>query len=118
MPIASSLVKSKEVVGVNVTNNNNDDLGKIEEIVLQKVEGNVVYVVLNSGSFLGLGGKLFALPWKSIHYDNDKESFILDVDIEDLKNAPGFDKDHWPNMADETWAQTITEFYSRKSPIE
>jgi hypothetical protein len=112
---SSNVVKTSEVIGVSVKNLEKENLGKIEEIILDKVSGKVSYVVLNSGSFLGLGGKLFALPWNAIKYDKSDEAFILNVDKEELRDAPGFDKDHWPDMADPKWAQTITEFYSEKS---
>lgn len=112
---AENLVKTKEVVGVDVKNMKNETLGEIEEIVLEKVSGRVVYVVLNSGSVLGMGGKLFAMPWSSIHYDPNKECFLLNLSKEELKRAPGFDKDHWPDMADQRWAKSITDFYSEKT---
>jgi sporulation protein YlmC with PRC-barrel domain len=99
MSQTSQVVKAnQDVIGKNVKNQPDEDLGKIKEIVLDKISGQTKYVVLESGSFLGLGGKLFAIPWNSIHYNKDKEAFILNVDKERLKNAPGFDKDHWPEM--------------------
>lgn len=62
-----------------------------------------------------MGGKLFALPWSAINYDTKKECFIINVDKERLKNAPGFDKDHWPDMADRSWGEYISEYYGAKS---
>lgn len=112
---SSNVVKiDKEVVGVKVINTANEDLGKIEEVMVDKFNGRVAYVVLDSGSFLGIGGKLFALPWNSIHYDKQKDCFKLDMDKERLKNAPGFDKDHWPDMADKTWGQTVSKYFNTK----
>ncbi|TAK73549.1 MAG: PRC-barrel domain containing protein [Gammaproteobacteria bacterium] len=104
-------VKASEVISVSVQNPAGEDLGEIKEIILDKVGGQVRYLVLSYGGFLGIGDKLFALPWKAIHYDGDKDVFILNVDKERLKNAPGFDKDNWPDMADREWEQTIHEFY-------
>ncbi len=111
-----TVVKAKdEVIGVTVKNNADEDLGKIYEVMLDKVTGQVAYVVLESGSFLGIGGKLFALPWHAIHFDLEKDCFILDVDKDKLQNAPGFDKDNWPDMADKTWGQSISDYYGSKS---
>lgn len=110
------VVKAKDdVIGVNVKNNADEDLGEIQEIMLDKVSGKVAYAVLNSGSFLGIGGKLFALPWDAIHYDPDKECFILNVEKEKLKNAPGFDENDWPDMADRKWGELISRYYNTKS---
>lgn len=115
MEHSTNVVKAKdEVVGVDVCNRAGEDLGSIEEVMLDKASGQVAYVVLNCGTFLGMGGKLFAVPWNAISYDSDKEAFRLDMDKEKLKNAPGFDKDHWPDMADRTWGQTISSYYKTK----
>src|SRR5690348_9823020 len=92
--LSPSVVKTKEVIGVSVKNAQNESLGKIEEIILDKLSGNVRYVVLSFGGVLGMGDKLFALPWNAIHYDEDLDSFILNIDKEKLKNAPGFDKNN------------------------
>src|SRR5438128_25223 len=110
------VVRAKdEVIGRNVINNNDETLGEIYEIVLDKVSGKVAYAVLESGTFLGMGGKLFAIPWNSIHFDASKEAFILNVDKDKLKNAPGFDKDNWPNMADRTWGKSVSQYYGAKN---
>lgn len=105
---------SEDVVDKDVKNSAQEDLGTIREVMLDKVSGRVAYVVLESGSFLGMGGKLFAIPWNSISYDKEDESFILNVDKDRLKDAPGFDKDNWPDMADKTWGQSISDFYGSK----
>lgn len=72
------------------------------------------YAVLSFGGFLGMGEKLFAVPWSALTLDTATKSFKLNVDKDRLKTAPGFDKDHWPNMADATWAQTIHTYYGTK----
>lgn len=109
---ASNVVKANdEIINVKVMNNANEDLGKITEVMLDKQTGDVAYVVLESGAFLGLGGKLFALPWNALHYDTQKDCFKVDIDKQRLEKAPGFDKDHWPDMADRTWGQSIYTYY-------
>lgn len=109
---STNIVKSAEVIGVTVKNPEGDKLGKIEEIVLDKLSGQVHYVVLSFGGILGMGDKFFAFPWKSISYSKDDKSFILNVSKEKLKGAKGFDKDHWPDMAQEQWAQDIKSYYN------
>lgn len=108
-----SIVRADEVIGVKVINTADEDLGKIYQIVLDKVSGQVKYVVLESGSFLGMGGKLFAIPWNAIHYDNEEEAFVLNVNKERLKNAPGFDKNNWPVFSDEKWGKSISDYYTK-----
>lgn len=107
------IVKAKdEVIGRDVKNMADEDLGEITEIMLEKTSGQVAYAVLDSGSFLGIGGTLHAIPWRALSFDPDKKCFILNIDKEKLKNAPGFDKDNWPDMADKTWAENISTYYN------
>lgn len=74
--------------------------------------GRVAYAVLSFGGFLGLGDKLFAIPWDSLELNTEEKCFYLNVDKEQLENAPGFDKDNWPNFADNQWRTDIYSYYS------
>ena len=102
------------LVGYGVYNTEGQDLGDIKDImlnVLNVFDGKVSYAVLEFGGFLGMGEKLFAVPWEALKLDTENKRFTLDVGKDRLKDAPGFDKDHWPNMADETWAEEIHAYY-------
>jgi hypothetical protein len=66
---------------------------------------------LDFGGFLSFGNKFFAVPWKSFFYDDKDDCFVINMDKERLKDAPGFDKDHWPNFADQVFIDSITKFY-------
>ena len=72
------------------------------------------FAVLSVGGFLGIGEKYFAVPWRAFTMDTDNHRFILDVDKQRLENAPGFDKDHWPSMADQSWAMQVHSYYSTR----
>lgn len=111
MPVRNMVKASDEVINVNVKNNAKEDLGEIHELMIDKLSGKVVYAVLESGGFLGLNGKLFAIPWNSFHYDNNEDCFIININKEKIKNAPGFDKDHWPDMADSQFGESIDKYY-------
>ncbi len=114
--IPYDIVRSKQVVDVDVKSPMNEDLGKIEEIMLDKFSGRVRYAVLSFGGFLGMGDKFFAIPWDALKYSPDIDAFILNVSKEKLKNAPGFDKDHWPNANDFGWSESIYKYYDVKPP--
>ena len=101
----------KTVIGSNVVNSQNEDLGKIEDVVLDAASGRIAYAVLSFGGFLGMGDKYFAIPWNAINFDVSEGHAVLNVDKELLANAPGFDKDNWPNMADSTWGNRIYKHY-------
>ena len=99
--------------GNDVYNSAGEDLGSIKEIMIDVPRGRVAYAVLSRGGVLGIGDKLFAIPWAALTLDTDRKCFVLDIDEETLKNAPGFDKDNWPSMADETWARNLHTYYKQ-----
>lgn len=101
------------LAGDRVRNTAGDDLGKVDEIMIDLASGRVAYVVLSFGGFLGIGDKLFAVPWDSLRVDEGEHQFILDVDRHTLENAPGFDKDNWPDMADPEFGAAIHQHYGR-----
>ncbi|MBI2787012.1 MAG: PRC-barrel domain-containing protein [Legionella longbeachae] len=106
------VVKSGEVISVKVKNRENENLGEIAELVIDKQSGKVSYLVLDFGGFLGFGNKFFAVPWSFFSYNNEEDCFILNIDKQRLKDAPGFDKDHWPNFSKPEITTSITGFYS------
>jgi len=101
------------LAGDRVRNAAGEDLGKVEEIMIDLASGRVAYVVLSFGGFLGIGDKLFAVPWRALRIDEGEHQFILDVDKKTLENAPGFNKDNWPDMADPSFGAAIHEHYGR-----
>lgn len=100
--------------GNSVYNTADEDLGDIKEIMLDVASGKVAYAVLSFGGVFGLGEKLFAVPWKALKLDTENKRFILDVAKDQLNTAPGFDKDDWPDMTDQTWADSIQNFYGKE----
>jgi sporulation protein YlmC with PRC-barrel domain len=106
--------RAKTLIGYKVKNRQGEDLGKIEELAIDPETGQIAYAVLSFGGFLGLGDKLFAIPWSALQPRHSEEVFMLDVDKEQLKNAPGFDKDKWPDMADRRWGAGVHGFYGAR----
>jgi sporulation protein YlmC with PRC-barrel domain len=105
------IMAASTLEGDEVLNMNGEELGYIDEIVIDVSAGRIAYAVLVSGGVLGMGDKLFAVPWNALTLDIDRECFILDIDKQALEKAPGFDKDRWPSMADTSWAQSVYSFY-------
>ncbi|MXN75323.1 PRC-barrel domain containing protein [Burkholderia sp. 4701] len=97
--------------GDKVLTTDGDDVGKIKEIMLDVSSGRIAYAVLSSGGVLGIGDKLLAIPWSALTLDTERKCFLLSVSSERIRSAPGFDKDHWPAMADPQWAGPIHEYY-------
>jgi sporulation protein YlmC with PRC-barrel domain len=109
--IAPSMMSAGSLTGDDVYNQKGEDLGDIKELMLDMRSGRIGYAVLSCGGFLGMGDKLFAVPWSALTLDAGNKRFVLDVDKDRLKDAPGFDKDHWPDMADQAWSSKIHKYY-------
>jgi sporulation protein YlmC with PRC-barrel domain len=108
------LMGAETLVGNDVFNRDSVDLGDIKEIMLDMRSGRVSYAVLSFGGFMGIGEKFFAVPWQALKLDTENKRFVLDVSKDQLESAPGFDKDHWPDMADPTWEKSIHAHYGTR----
>jgi sporulation protein YlmC with PRC-barrel domain len=97
--------------GDKIVNRRGEDLGAVEDIMIDVQRGTVAYAVMSTGGFLGLGDRLFAIPWNALTLDTTRHCFVLDADKARLETAPGFDKDHWPSMADASWANQVHDYY-------
>jgi len=110
---SSSPVKASSIIGSKVVNPKGDHLGDIKEVVIAPKTGKVAYVVVSFGGFLGLGEKLFAIPFSAFKFDVTPGEYVLEVSKERLRDAPGFDADHWPSMSDEQWHRDVLNYYGR-----
>lgn len=108
------LMTADTLIGNAVMNHQGETLGEIEDIMLDVPRGRIAYAVMSAGGFLGIGEKLFALPWSALTLDTDRKCFLLDADKERISNAPGFDKDHWPSQADTSWQDEINSYYQTR----
>ena len=111
--VSNSPVKASSIIGSNVVNRLGDGLGDIKEVVIDPRTGRVAYAVVSFGGFLSMGEKLFAIPFSALEYNVTRSDYVLDVSKERMEDAPGFDKDHWPSMADEKWNRDVYRYYDR-----
>jgi sporulation protein YlmC with PRC-barrel domain len=105
------ILAARTITGDPVRNRAGDHLGKIEDIMLDTVSGRIAYAVLSFGGFMGIGDKLFAVPWRLLRIDTAEHEFVLDIDKRRLESAPGFDKHNWPDMAQPEFAEPVHRFY-------
>lgn len=109
--ISPEVLSATSIIGDTIRNHQGEDLGDIEELMINLRDGCIAYAVLSFGGIAGLGDKLFAIPWKALQLRPEEHAFVLDIRKEKLETAPGFDKDNWPNMADIDWANRVNSFY-------
>lgn len=110
---SNSPVKASSIIGTDVVSPTGDSLGDVKEIVIDPRTGRVAYAVVSFGGFLGMGEKLFAIPFSSFEYDVEENEYVLDISKERLQAAPGFDADHWPSMNEEKWNRDVYKYYER-----
>jgi sporulation protein YlmC with PRC-barrel domain len=109
-----TIVVKKTILGAKVVNAEREDLGTIEDLVLDSRDDKVAYAILSFGGFLGMGDKHFAIPWQALAFDISQKLAVLNIDKNRLKNAPGFDKDNWPDMTNTEWGVRIHNHYGYK----
>lgn len=107
------VLQATSVIGSKVFNRAGEQLGDLRDLVIDFEEGHMVYAVLSFGGFLGKGDKLFAIPWEALLWNPNDHTFLLDVEKEVLKEAPGFDQAHWPAKAEYEagWLLDIYRYY-------
>jgi sporulation protein YlmC with PRC-barrel domain len=85
------------IMGDKVVNPEGEHMGSIKDIMINLSNGTIDYYVVEMGGFLGIGEKYFAFPFALLEIDEKNRTFVIDQELETLKNAPGFDLDHWPD---------------------
>jgi len=102
--------RASKIIGTDVRNRSGQKLGAIKDVVLDS-QGNVAYAVVSTGGFLGLRDRMHAIPWQALQTNTGRDHFLLDMDKQQLKQAPGFDSKNWPDMADERWSADVRRHY-------
>lgn len=111
MTASPRFLSSTTLHGDDVKNPQGDSLGDLKDLMIDTTTGKIPYGVLSFGGVLGMGNKLFAVPWDALTVDGPNKQLILNVSKERLKDAPGFDKDAWPNFADQAFAESVSNYY-------
>lgn len=111
--------------GINVVNTNDDDLGEVEDFILDTQTGEFRYAILATGGFLGLGEKLIPVPMSMVYWMVDEDTLtdpsqrevddvgqiLINIPEDAFENAPAFDSldDLDTSMTD--WDTDITAFW-------
>lgn len=110
----TGLFRSSMVVGSGVKDLAGKDAGKIEDLLLEH-DGDVAYAIVSFGGLLGVGDKLFAVPWNAVILDSEGRTVHIDVKKETLERSPSFSRDKWPDANDREWAREVRKGWSDAS---
>jgi sporulation protein YlmC with PRC-barrel domain len=107
--------RANDIVGMHVKNPTGQELGKVEDLVIDMSMGKVRYAAVSFGGFLGVGDKLFAVPFQAFQIKHDagdnKRHLVLNVDKATLEGAKGFDKKSWPDFGNPRWGTENDKFF-------
>ncbi|QDS88624.1 PRC-barrel domain protein [Rosistilla ulvae] len=112
-------IRVSQLIGMDIQNDRGEDVGEINDIVLDTTTGEIKYAAVTYGGFLGLGDKLFAVPFDAFQVQQNPDDpddkgdlvFVLNVTQKQMEGAVGFDQDHWPNFADKNFIRDIEKRY-------
>ncbi len=107
------LYRGSKIIGSDLRDPKDQKIGEIKDLMLDSQRGEVAYAVVSFSEGLGIGMKLYAVPWQVLQPSDDGKSYILHADKETIAMAPGFDKARWPDMSDRTWSADVERYWSR-----
>ncbi len=113
-PKHPNLLSESTLSGNRVISPHEEDLGKIIDFIIDVRPGQIAYAILSFGGVLGVGDRLFAVPWNAMELNTDKHAFVINIEKDVLKSAPGFEKDSWPDMSNLDWGERIYAYYGQK----
>lgn len=112
-------IRASQLIGMNIQNPEGKSLGSVNDIVIDARSGRVRYAAVSYGGFLGLGDKLFAVPWGAFQYtraaDGGDYRLVLRVTEEQMKTATGFDPNNWPDFAARSFTSQLDRHYGIES---
>jgi len=106
-----SLIGSDKVEGTAVYGADEQQIGSIERVMIDKRSGRVSYAVLSFGGFLGIGNDHYPLPWQSLKYDTGLGGYRTGVTEQQLQGAPKFGNDNDWNWEDPTRNRAVNDYY-------
>lgn len=111
-----SNVRVSQLTGMNIQNPQGKSLGEINDLVVDANTGKIRYAAVTYGGFLGIGNKMFAVPFEAFKWQRDpndaKETvLVLNITQQQLEGAVGFDESHWPDFADQKFTSELDKRY-------
>ena len=103
--------RASKVIGMPVTNLQDEKLGKVDNLMVDLGAGRVVAAVISSGGFLGIGNELSAVPLSVLRSNSKADGFVIDATKDSLARAPHFNADQWPDFSQPAYTETIYRSY-------
>jgi len=108
------LIGADQVQGTAIYNPRGDDLGSVEDVMIDKITGRIAYAVVGFGGFLGIGDRHYPLPWEKLKYDTSMGGYVVDLDRRTLEGAPSYADDEAVTWEDRTWGKRVYDYYGAR----
>jgi hypothetical protein len=106
-----NLIGSDKVEGTAVYGADDQQIGSIERVMIDKISGRVTYAVLSFGGFLGIGDEHYPLPWQSLKYDTNLGGYRTGITQQQLDGAPKYGNDNSWNWSDTQRTRSVNDYY-------
>ena len=112
----ATLLAASEIKGTKVRNLQNQEIGDIDDLLIEPDAGRTRFVILSVGGFLGLGSTKVAVPWGAfeITYQGGKPRYRLDATKERLEQAPRVDGKNYERLYLQETAEPIFIYWDEE----
>jgi sporulation protein YlmC with PRC-barrel domain len=107
----AELISSEKVEGTAVYDRKGEKIGSVHHLMINKYTGQVAYAVISFGGFLGIGAEYHPIPWRLLDYDEEVGGYVVDLDRQQLKNAPHFAENREPDWSDPAYTARVDEYW-------
>jgi sporulation protein YlmC with PRC-barrel domain len=107
----TSAIRAKKVIGTSIKDSSGSTIGKVEDIVLDKLSSNIMFAVVGFGGFLGIGEKYHPLPWSTLDYDEGVEGYVVNLTKDQLKAAPSYSMDELMQGDGSQFRDRVYDYY-------
>lgn len=104
---------TSELQGMTVQNNAHQDIGKVENVVLDVPGGREMYLILSPSSDMSLGDNYYALPPGAVKFSTDQKTLVTDITRQKLSNGPHLAKNEWSELSNTEWARKVYTYYGQ-----
>ncbi len=103
--------QASTLIGMTVKNRQDEELGEVDNMLVDVQSGRIVAVVVSSGGFLGMGDELSAVPPTAMSFNAERDTLRLDASKAMLSAAPHFKSDQWPDFSQPAYSESVYRAY-------
>jgi sporulation protein YlmC with PRC-barrel domain len=108
------VARADKILGLDVGNPQGENLGEIENLLIDMTAERIASATLAFGGWLGFGENLAPVPWDALTFTPEADRITLNMDKEKLRKAPQFAKEKWPATLERQWLANVYAYYGEK----